>query len=105
MTDEMRRLRDKVGTYAYRRLREGKASLHCWRGSSPWNWWVAANKGGQSHVWHSDAETGNGRPSLDLFDRVDDSKEKIPHSPVHREGGLSFSSRYVLKPEYRRSAA
>lgn len=99
---DLKKMRKKIGVYAVRRLREGKAVVHIWRGSSPHNCWVqnADPHRGDSHIWHSDG-WGDRPTPWRAFELVGESKERITHSLVHREGGQPFYSTYVLKKEYR----
>lgn len=92
-------LRKKVGAYAVLRLRKGKAKLVCYRGTTPYNWWIESENGRGSFLWHS--KGAGDRPDLSLFDRVEDSEEKIASSFLHGDGGRPFLSTYVLKSEYR----
>lgn len=94
------KLRKRLGPYAVRRLREGKAFLYVWRGSSPHNWYIESHGRSGSYLWHSDG--WGDRPDLSMFQRVSDSGERIAHSFVHNEGGSPFKSVFALKPEFRK---
>lgn len=91
------KLKKLVGLGAFRVLRNG-AILHCWRRSTPYNWWIEDKK--KNTLWHSsDGE----RPSLSMFEVLNHSTHKIDYSPIHSSGGKSEESEYVLKPELRYS--
>ena len=94
------KLRKHVGKYAVARLREGKATLNCWRGSSPHNWYIESINGRSSHLWHS--EGWGDRPDLKMFKLFEESKDKISYHFIHSDGGKPFHSIYVLQPEYRK---
>lgn len=104
LTNEERltRLRQHIGPYAVKRLREGKALLHCWRGSSPHNWYVESCNGRGSHLWHS-SDWGD-VPDRSMFQLEQESQNKIACSLIHRDGGKPFRSTYVLRSEYMLAA-
>lgn len=99
-SSKLTRLRKLVGRYAVDRLRQGKAVLNCWRGSSPHNWFITSERSRTGHLWHVGEDRR--KPELDMFELVSNSKERIPHSWVHREGGSPYQSIYRLKSEYRK---
>lgn len=98
----LKRLRDHVGRYAYEQLRLGRATLHRWRGTSPHNWWVAGIRGAQ--LWHNDSTTWGDVPPLALFQLLSESRERVPHHVLHRDGAMAFETVYCLRPEFERTA-
>lgn len=72
VTEEQRkRLRTLIGWGAYMSLLRG-GTLHCWRRSTPHNWWVESTRG--RTLWHN--ERGE-RPDLSLFEVFKHSEHKV----------------------------
>jgi hypothetical protein len=76
-TQQLKGLREMIGIGAVMSLQRGGV-LHCWRRSSPHNWWVAPKRDMHAHIWHS--ERGE-RPNLSMFVVVSTSKEKVSYGP------------------------
>ncbi len=95
MKDQLSKLKNRVGLKAFAALRRG-AILHCWRCSSPHNWWVENRKGDM--LWHSDG--WGDRPDISMFLVKQHSGRLIASSWIHSDGGRPESSEYVLKPEF-----
>ena len=72
MTDK--ELKKIIGPSAYRCLTKNGSVLKIWRSSTPHNWWVE-DKRGKTH-WHSDGR-GYIRPDLKLFNKIEDSNERV----------------------------
>jgi len=68
------RLKDTIGTWAFRALVNGRP-LQIWRRSTPHNWFIEKYTPGE-YLWHS----GFG-PNLDLslFEKVHDSDSRLPN--------------------------
>ncbi len=92
-------LRKMLGKKAVGLLQEGKAFLSCWRGSSPWNYYVSPTGEDWDMLWHSCEKKPV--PDMSMFEKLSDSKDSIKLSLSLSEIGKSFKTIYVLKPEYR----
>jgi hypothetical protein len=101
MEDDLTELRQLFGRYAFQRLREGKATLTIWRGSSPHNYFIESKKSRSGFLWHADTERPRVLPNMEMFELVSESNDKIAYSNIHYDGGKSYTSDYVLKKEYR----
>ena len=99
---DLKLMRAKIGAYAVRRLRQGKAVVHVWRGSSPHNRYVqnVDENRGHGFLWHSDG-WGDFPTPWNAFELVSESKDRIAGHWLHSDGGKPFKSTYVLKKEYR----
>jgi hypothetical protein len=93
MNKELGRLRKLIGNDAYRALKERGASLKIWRNSSPHNWWVEGRRG--KTYWHS-GEGWFDRPNLKLFQKVEDSGERVI-AYWGSDSGQACLSTYVLR--------
>lgn len=90
-----RKLRNLIGSQALRRLKAGKAVLKIWRQSSPHNWFVEGPRGAM--YWHSE-EPPRQLPDLSLFQKIEDSKQRIVQYWGSDSGSHSMSI-YAYKGE------
>lgn len=97
----LRKLRDLIGPYAVRRLREGKVFLFVWRCSTPHNYWVSRNRSAGRHLWHS---SDRDYPDMGMFELVGESERRIGHHWIHGDGGRPESSTYRLRKEFMSDA-
>jgi hypothetical protein len=74
---QLKGLREMIGVGAVRSLQRG-GILHCWRRSSPHNWWVAPKKKMHDHIWHN--ERGES-PNPTMFELINHSEEKVSYGP------------------------
>lgn len=102
VNEDLKRMRAKIGAYAVRRLRQGKAVVHVWRGTSPHNRWVqnADERRGHGMLWHSDG-WGDFPTPWNAFELLSESNDRVASHWIHNDGGHPFQSTYVLKKEYR----
>jgi hypothetical protein len=76
-------LKEIVGGWAYRALKEGRAYLYIWRRSSPWNWYIETNR--KNTLWHSSSERPRILPDLREFTLVNEDGTVVePFYPRNR---------------------
>ncbi len=100
MNSKIKKLENIIGKKALRSLRERRAVLKIWRGTSPFNWFVENAQMFKGYLWHS--IEGEKKPNLNLFEEVPSGYDEIiktGFSWVQGEGNPYLSS-YALKEEY-----
>lgn len=90
---DLERLREIVGSRAYKYLRRG-GLLQCWRRTTPWNYWTETAK--HEILWHS----GETRAPMYMFELVLSSTKTIEYSLTSGEIGKPEHSFFRLKEEY-----
>ena len=93
MNQAHRELKNLIGGWAYRALKQGRP-LIVWRRSSPHHWFIEDSRN-QNTLWHSD-DYDRKLPNLDLFEKKSDSKNCIC-SYWGADSGMSEETRYYLK--------
>ncbi len=96
-TEELEKLKKIIGKKGLNALKKGH-TLQIWRRSQPFNWFIQDNN---NTVYHS--ESGQVKPSLRLFEKVEDSKEIISVPTLFFSipgNGQPELTTYKLKKEY-----
>lgn len=94
-TNDISKLVEAVGKDNVKRLREGW-TLHCWRNSSPHNWWLQPPRG----VDDDEVNLDRTQIRFDFFYKSYNSKKRVI-SYWGSDSGMPVETTYRLKRKYK----